>query len=326
MLRNRTEALLERSRYEEAIAVADRVLQHRERPGWGYLAAKAIACRGRGHRAMGSYDEAAEDLELAVGLFRELGEQHAAAHALHGLGLVDKIQGRLELAEERVAEALEILIRHGAAENPIGSAWMSRGSIALVAGQLDLAERCVTEALRIGRELGMDILTASALAGLAEIDRELGRLDQAETRYEEAWRMLREAGLGRALVVRLNLGIVYGLRGDHGRSRSTLLEIQRAVRRQGRKGLDGVCAGLVLPACVGLGRLDEAAEQLALAREILDVLGVAEPDVARAAEMAAAACSGELSQGCLELAESQWGRARREDDRARVAAALALVR
>ena len=44
--------------------------------------------------------EAAEDLELAVGLFRELGEQHAAAHALHGLGLVDKIQGRLELAEE----------------------------------------------------------------------------------------------------------------------------------------------------------------------------------------------------------------------------------
>ena len=320
---NRAEALLERSRYAEVLVVGQDLASNLERPGWAHHATRAISCRGRALRAVGRYDDAAVELTRAVELFREQGNPSAATHPLHGLGLVDKIQGRLEVAEARIAEALVIMLEVGASERAIGTAWMSRGSVALVAGDLQLAEECVQRALAIGRRTQLDILTASALAGLAEVDRQLDRLDLAEARYEESWRMLREAGLGRALVVRLNLGIVYSLREDWVRARDTLLEIQAAVRRQGRRGLDGVCAALVVPCSVALDRPDEARGQLLRAQQLLDGLGIAEPDVARALETAADLAGGEFALDCLEVAESQWARAGLDADRRRVAARIA---
>ena len=324
-LRHRGEALLERSRYAEAIRVSDRVLAQRDREGWAYFGAKALACRGRACRATGRYAEASEALEEAIEGFEALGDLAAAAHSLHGLALVDKIQGRLEQAAERVEKAREQLVAVGGSPRSVGSAWMSCGSVAGVSGDLEYAEQCIDKALRMFIDAGLHMESATARAALAEMYRLQGDLDRAEAEFEEAWRILRRAGLGRALVVRLNLGLLYSQRGNYVQARDTLLEVQERVRHQRRRGLEAVCAGLIVPCSVALGRLEEADAQLRLATDVLEELGVGEYDVAEACERAAAVSEGDLRERCLALAESQYLAIGRQEDAERVRASRADV-
>lgn len=322
MLRYRAEALLERSRYREVERTVEHALAHEAAPGWQVHAAKALACRGRARRALGAYDQAGQDLSQVIERFRALGDPASAAVSLHGLALVDRIQGRTELAGERIQEALRLLQAHNGSPHDIASAWISYGNTRIAAGEMPQARDAMGQALAIAEELSNDLMRATVLSSLAELDRLEGNLDRALERYTLAVDILRSKGLGRAHVIRINLGILSGVRGDWRSARHTLLDVQRIVARQGRKGLVGVCAGLVLPACAALGHTQELHEQLATAKRILDGLGVAEPDVAQALEQAAEWVEPPLRRELLEMACRQWERAGRSQELTRVRARL----
>ena len=168
----------------EAEQALDEALEEVEGAG-GWPAAVIRQLRGFARAMRGNLVGAAEDGEVCLARFRELGDRWGMVQALELLGTVDVVQGRYQRAEARLGEALRC-------------AWELRvptelvvqqcrlASLAVAQGDLDRAEARLERAFAAAQEFGIGGAAAFAHAGLALMAQRRGDLERARQQHQQA--------------------------------------------------------------------------------------------------------------------------------------------
>jgi tetratricopeptide (TPR) repeat protein len=217
----------------EAEQALDEALEEVERAG-GWAAALIRQLRGFARAMRGNLAGAAEDGEVCLARFRELGDRWGMVQALELLGTVEAVHGRYERAEARLREALRC-------------AWELRVPMELVVQQcrlaylavaqddLDRAEARLEQALAAAQEFGMGSATAFAHAGLALMAQRRGDAERARRELQQAL-VLRQRHGTRSPVGPLLLGwlgTVATQQGDLVHAAGSYAEMLEWTRRHG---------------------------------------------------------------------------------------------
>lgn len=175
---------------------------------------------------MGRLDEARTQLEAACSAERASGKVFGAANAFSALAWLELECGHYELAEERLAEALE-LAGGDANRRDTAQSMIIRAQLRLAIGDLDGATADAQEAVRLTSDAGSAYETASALIVLAGCQCSLGLPAEARRLADRA------AGLARERDFRLQLGraLFVGARAAHqlGDDQSARRSAERAL-------------------------------------------------------------------------------------------------
>jgi hypothetical protein len=114
----------------------------------------------------------------ALALYRVAGNPYGAGTALAEQGWYAMVHGRLEEAEQRLDEALELLRRHGddrrLVEPLVDHAWLMRAR-----GRDDAARTGFLDCLALARHTGDQFNSAEALAGLSTVAADQARWSDA---------------------------------------------------------------------------------------------------------------------------------------------------
>ncbi len=116
-------------------------------------------------RLTGDYSGAAEALDRALGICRDLGDRRSQAHALNGRATLHRVSGDLARAQECHQQALE-LARAIASWWDEAHALAGLGRCAMADGHTTQAEALLHRALGIFQQIG----AAETPALLAELD------------------------------------------------------------------------------------------------------------------------------------------------------------
>src|SRR6266513_3116647 len=153
----------------------------------------ALRWLGRGYLEQGNRGAALDVLEAAVASADIVGSPPAVAQALNVIGIVYQVGGDLDQAATiyEAARAKAELAGDGAL---IAMIDQNLGTVAIIRGDL----RAALEAFRLShlgyQTLGMRNHEAQVLNNIALAYMELGKLDDAETAYNEASRAFEEDG------------------------------------------------------------------------------------------------------------------------------------
>jgi len=252
----------------ELLREAIRVAQQAHDP---VVEARARSASSTMLQSQGRHAEAVREGLGAVELARTTTDQDLGA-VMSNLGLVYRLQGRLDEAAEVLGESLRVLERARAVVNA-GIAVTTLGNVHRRAGRVVEARRCYRRALQLHRKggnLGSEVVTLASL----------GHLLCGQQAYAEAYRPLRRAAeladrLGMVtagIMVRVRLGrALVGLgRLEEGRSQLGWA-IDRLRARGQRRGLAEALEALAR-AEVGDGALGRAEVLLVEARGVVEAL------------------------------------------------------
>ena len=221
--------------------------------------------RGALHVEMGALDLARTDLEEAVGLARDLGDQAGERIALHNLGCLEFFAGDLPLALQIMDEGIRM-----DEDTQIGIALLDRSRVLLAAGLYDEADESLATAARqlsrdrAWQDVGEVELTRAEVARLsgaaADARRLAGRARDRFRRHGNArWRRASElvliqadlrAGRPPARLVRpaLRLADEFAADGFEPQSRTATLLAAELQQRLGRNEDAAVLARSAGPA------------------------------------------------------------------------------
>jgi tetratricopeptide (TPR) repeat protein/transcriptional regulator with XRE-family HTH domain len=183
----------------------------------------------------GDHRGAALVLEEALGIYRDLGNRLGEANALTDLGTVLRLTGHHLEAAGMLEEALGM---YRAVGNPLGEAraLLHLGIVREATGDYRGAAGVLEEALGIYRGLGNRLGEANALTDLGIVLRLTGERQSAARVLEEALGIYR--GLGNRLGeanALLYLGIAAEVTGDHHAAAAVLEEAMGIYRRLGER-------------------------------------------------------------------------------------------
>jgi predicted ATPase/DNA-binding CsgD family transcriptional regulator len=216
---------------------------------------------------------AVRDAEAGLDLCRRAGAQVWVAAALNLLAEADLHAGRLDLAAERLDEALAVS-RAIPDEWNEGYALSIQAGLAAAHGRLREAQRLGEAALEVMRRIDQQWGAARTLAGLGSLARLRGDPGGARRCYLEALPILREID-ARPEIARCLAGIgrMAMDEGDAEVARSHLAESLRLSQATGSRA--GVAHGLEWMAAlaVGLGRSDLAVRLTAAALTLREAAG-----------------------------------------------------
>jgi predicted ATPase/DNA-binding CsgD family transcriptional regulator len=247
-------------------------------------ATRAKALHGAGVLAhyQGDYERATQLCGASLSLFRQLGDEAAAAAALNGLALAERAVGRypeaLELLEESLALYRELGDRRGAAYSLayLGlTLWMEDASAQV--------RPLLAEGLAIFEELGDQEGIAYALDSLgydavARGDHEEGQALQ-ERSLALAQRLGDRRGISRALTC---LGEIAVARGDCAAGRARYEEALAVVGELGDRWWTMLCLEGLAGVALGEGQAEGAARLLGAAEGVREAIGAALPASFRA--------------------------------------------
>ncbi len=187
-------------------------------------------------RQTGDYRGAAEALEEALGIYRDLGDRHGQANALNYMGVVRCMTGHFPLAAETLEEALGI---YRELRDRVGQAKALNDLAAVrqLTGDYRGAANELEEALDICRDLGHLLGEANALHRLGGVRRRTGDPRGAAGALEEALGIYRDLGdkLGQANALN-DLGVVRRQTGDLRGAAGALEEALGIYRDLGNRG------------------------------------------------------------------------------------------
>jgi ATP/maltotriose-dependent transcriptional regulator MalT len=150
--------------------------------------------------AAGSFAQMQGDIERAVLLNREavdLGRDAgclaAAAWSLHRLAFAAYFDGDGELADDRLAQSLEVFGKVGNIDG-VATTLMCQASLAEYRGDYQRSAALNRVSLPIFREIGDVLGTVASLEGLALVARQQGELQKATALLHEALRLAYEKG------------------------------------------------------------------------------------------------------------------------------------
>ncbi|MGH3626864.1 MAG: tetratricopeptide repeat protein, partial [Sciscionella sp.] len=203
--------------------------------------------RGMAHRAVGDLPTASGCHYIALDLFTNLGDEHGVLEASNSLGLIHLERRELKHAEQRFERCL------AAARDTGQHAWVATtldnlAGTHVEAGRFDTAVDLAAQALELCRSTGIDPwLHIDPLLTLARIDRETGRLAQAQSRLRAAAQIIDDGVVYHTLeyAIHREQAALALTRGEHeqaidGFRRCVNLSRALADRRREALALDGI--------------------------------------------------------------------------------------
>jgi predicted ATPase len=218
-------AQLERQ-YGEAMTLCAQALQIYRELGDREGEAHAAEHLGRCLAQLGRTAEARTHFESAAATFRAIGERAGLAHLLIDLGHFEMEHGRIAKAQAALSEAERL---NGELGNVRGQAIcaINRSFYLLRAGDPGGAQAAGEFALTLARNLGHRPLEAVALGNLAAAERDLGALERAIPRMQEAialHEVARRASSAQEDRTELALALVQAGRIDEARALGRILD------------------------------------------------------------------------------------------------------
>jgi len=281
--------------------------------------ANALTDLGAVRQLTGDYPVTTQELQRALGIYRELGDRLGQAGALNALGNVREMTGDYPGAAEAQEQALRIYRELGDRRGQAG-AIRDLGEVLRLTGDYPAAARALEQALGIYRELGDRLGQVNALVRLGEVLRQTGDYPAAAQAQEEALGISRQIGnrFGQAHALHY-LGYVRRLTGDYPAAAQDQEQALGLYRDLGdRRGQANSLSDLG-EALRGMGEYLAAAEALDQALGIYRALGDRGGETEALTKRGALyRVSGDLAQaeGCheraLELAraiDSSWDEA-----------------
>ena len=163
----------------------------------------------------GHYERAADHLQRALALFREIGHRDGEAHALTSLGGVYRRQGHYQQAAEHHQQALTLFRDIGHRDGE-AHALISLGLVSWRQGYYPQAAEHQQQALTLFRDIGHRDGEALALDHLGLVYFQQGHYPQAAEHHQQALTLYRDIGhrTGEAHALD-NLGLVYFQQGHY---------------------------------------------------------------------------------------------------------------
>jgi tetratricopeptide (TPR) repeat protein len=281
----------------EAVAAFEKVVAAGHR---SFLASTLLEL-ARSEVMTGAYDAAHAYAERAERAYVEVGRPDGIADAVLQRVEAWIRQGRFDDAEAGLARALT----HVADEESVAYLVARQtGAIRLARSDAAGARVAYEKALAIAEKTGRRTDAASVMNGLGECARIGGDPGAAERWYRASLERFRACGSGEAPVPLANLGILLEAGGRRAEAEQVLSEALDHAIRQRRRGLEAPVRAALLPCTAD--RPDVFAAHLARVEELVLALGLADRDVANAAERAAQRLPpGPLRERALGLAERQ---------------------
>jgi LuxR family maltose regulon positive regulatory protein len=193
VLVNKSVALRLAGRVEEAINDCQAVISDLD---GCHPSIAAIAHRNLGicYGMQGHYQESAIELEKALQLFEQCGDDHNVALVRQDLALACWKLGKLAQADLELERAVEHWRYDEEAKWRLATALNNVGVRRHQRGRYSEALETLEEALTVAREAGHPRAEAAALASLGDVQRDMGDLQQALNLYQQALRTARQAG------------------------------------------------------------------------------------------------------------------------------------
>lgn len=139
----------------------------------------------------GDYPRAEKHLNVALALYRQLGEKQGIALALNDLACQAGIMGQVDRAEALLIESLETA-QLAQDKRLISLALSNLGEVARCRGDLHTAAQRYAESKTLSDEVGDEYNSCNALFLLAQAARQLGRHDEASALYKQCLEFARE--------------------------------------------------------------------------------------------------------------------------------------
>src|SRR6266545_4043473 len=217
----------------EAEQALDEALDEVERAG-GWPAAIIRQLRGFARAMRGNFAGAAEDGEVCLARFRELGDRWGMVQALELLGMVDLVYGRYERAEARLQQALrcawELRLPAELAVQQCRLAYL-----AVAQDDLDRAEPRLEQALAAAQEFGIGSAVTFVHAGLALLAQRRGDAERARREHQHALALRQRHGTRNPVgpLLLAWLGTVATQQGDLVHAASSYGEMLEWTRHHG---------------------------------------------------------------------------------------------
>src|SRR6266545_1231362 len=217
----------------EAEQALDEALDEVERAG-GWPAAIIRQLRGFARAMRGNFAGAAEDGEVCLARFRELGDRWGMVQALELLGMVDLVYGRYERAEARLQQALrcawELRLPAELAVQQCRLAYL-----AVAQDDLDRAEPRLEQALAAAQEFGIGSAVTFVHAGLALLAQRRGDAERARREHQHAMALRQRHGTRNPVgpLLLAWLGTVATQQGDLVHAASSYGEMLEWTRHHG---------------------------------------------------------------------------------------------
>jgi eukaryotic-like serine/threonine-protein kinase len=306
LLRARMNASL--TNLDESVRDAARTRSSARRYGWTQLLPRAISTLANVEKKRGNLLEAEQLYRIALPLFETQGDRRRIAGCLIALCHTQILGGDATGAQDLLKRA------HGlyqAIGDFSGMAMCLRfsGDIARLDCDWPRARQLFLESNDMHLRAGNRPHASSALHGVAEMDRLLGNLQDAENGYRAVIQLNDARGVYSA-IPRLNLALCLIERGHFSEAKTALEALLRVWKGQRKRGFVGLCLVAMLPADAGLGDWLAFDLHLEEAIPLIAQTGMVDIDVGMCAEagarLAAEAGESERAKLAYRLALQNW--------------------
>lgn len=254
-------------------------------------------------RAEGRYAEAREHLREAGAQFAMGGDEHGLAQARAGIGASFLLEGDPESARGPFLRALEGFKELDEPEY-IAEIGSFIAHTYLSTDEYERAREHAAQTRDLARRHGFGLQEANAWMVLGEVARVRGELEEARRCYGNAEEYFESVGSLNLYVCRCNIALVELAEGNLEAACSILEAVEEPLVEAGMQGrLAFVFAGLMACAC-GEEDWARAADYYERAVEFVADGGSQDPDVIRAARLAADFAAGAGRQDLRRKAES----------------------
>lgn len=211
--------------------------------------AQAQRMIGNAQIGLGRFEAGVDELEKALGLYREVGSAYEVLNLLQDLAFSFARRGRLDEAASYLGEALPLARRLGS-PTQLAGVLNSLGWVRQERGRYEQALKLYEDGLAAARRGDDPRSQANIADGMATVYRNLGDYRRAERLYDVAWRIASDSRPKLAVLILVSRADMYRWQGDYGRARMLVEQAGRVAEEHGldaeRRGLVRVARGIVL--------------------------------------------------------------------------------
>ncbi|MDQ2765666.1 MAG: CHAT domain-containing protein [Gemmatimonadota bacterium] len=229
--------VLVRGTRKEAITEARAGARIAREAGAKHVVAYCLHIAASGYERLGRVYTADRLLDTAAALARELGDRRALASILQWRGYAAFEREQADSAQRLLGQAIVEGEATGSL-SPLAWSTLNLGQVSMTLDDPISAQAHMTRALVLMRQLGDDWGTSIALGYMADLAREGGELDRADSLMRELLERARPAGDATVLAqTDISLAAVAGQKHNWVRTAAWLDSAAAALRRSGHSGM-----------------------------------------------------------------------------------------
>lgn len=163
-------------------------------------------------------DQALEELEQALALYKDIGSREGEADVLNAIGVLYKRRSQFDKAVSYYEQSLKLKEELGD-KRGIAATLGNLGSVYEITGKKDQALEVLARSLEIRQEIGDKQGVSTALNKIGQIYQSEGRFEQALSNFQRSYEIRREIGAKDYMASSLSdMGNVYSMMGRYDKA------------------------------------------------------------------------------------------------------------